>query len=95
MDAFIHGKSRKSAQQHPDVACLKLEREFFLGDIAGTFSKPPLLNLVDTHLGTIQKKEAGKFHMIHCSWFPGKDKIDNGIDKDLLSVSYMSLNAAL
>ncbi|KAM9319746.1 uncharacterized protein PAF06_004160 [Gastrophryne carolinensis] len=63
--------------------------------MAGPFSDPPLKDLVVSPLGVVPKKERGKFRLIHHLSFPRGGSVNDGIDKELASVSYTSFDFAL
>ncbi|KAM9324594.1 uncharacterized protein PAF06_000661 [Gastrophryne carolinensis] len=63
--------------------------------MAGPFSDPPLEDLVVSPLGVVPKKEPGKFRLIHHLSFPRGGSVNDGIDKELSSVSYTSFDFAL
>ncbi|KAM9324440.1 uncharacterized protein PAF06_000477 [Gastrophryne carolinensis] len=88
-------KNLKSAREQPEVIRGKLEKEVALGRMAGPFSVPPLERLVVSPLGVVPKKERGKFRLIHHLSFPKGASVNDGIDKELSSVSYTSFDFAL
>ncbi|KAM9326262.1 uncharacterized protein PAF06_002450 [Gastrophryne carolinensis] len=57
--------------------------------------RPPLEDLVVSPLGVVPKKEPGKFRLIHHLSFPRGGSVNDGIDKELSSVSYTSFDFAL
>ncbi|KAM9319925.1 uncharacterized protein PAF06_004366 [Gastrophryne carolinensis] len=63
--------------------------------MAGPFSDPPLEDLVVSPLGVVPKKEPGKFRLIHHLSFPRGGSVNDGIAKELSSVSYTSFDFAL
>ncbi|KAM9329431.1 uncharacterized protein PAF06_002473 [Gastrophryne carolinensis] len=63
--------------------------------MAGPFSDPPLEDLVVSPLGVVPKKERGKFRLIHHLSFPRGRSVNDGIDRELSSVSYTSFDFAL
>ncbi|KAM9329440.1 uncharacterized protein PAF06_002568 [Gastrophryne carolinensis] len=88
-------KNLKSVREQPEVIRGKLEKEVALGRMAGPFSVPPMERLVVSPLGVVPKKERGKFRLIHHLSFPKGTSVNDGIDKELSSVSYISFDFAL
>ena len=85
---------RPATSNHPSiianlsVASEMIQKELYLGRVAGPFSAPPFPNLVVSPLGLIPKKEPGKFHIIHDLSFPKGNSVNFGMPKECCSVSY-------
>ncbi|KAM4622292.1 uncharacterized protein O3C94_020114 [Discoglossus pictus] len=63
--------------------------------MAGPFDEIPIKNLRISPLGLVPKKEPGSFRLIHHLSYPRGLSVNDGIDKELSSVSYASVKQAV
>lgn len=63
--------------------------------MAGPFGSPPLPNLAVSPLGVVPKKEPNKFSLIHHLSYPRGGSVNDSIDPDLCTVSYISFGTAV
>lgn len=84
-----------SALQHFQVVEEKLNKEIKANRIAGPFRQIPCENYVCSPIGIVPKKEAGKFRLIHHLSYPSGLSVNDGIPKNLTSVSYHTVDDAV
>lgn len=73
------------------VVSEKLLKEMALGCMSGPFHFLPLPQLVVSLLSVVQKKEPGKFKMIHHLSYPRGGSVNDGIDPQDCAVIYTLL----
>ena len=88
-------RNLRSALRHPLVVSDKLHKEVALGRMAGPFSEVPVRDLVVSPLGVVPKKEPNKFRLIHHLSFPKGGSVNDAIDPEACTVSYISFDAAV
>lgn len=71
-----------------------INKEIFLGRVAGPFPRPPLPNLRLSPVGLVPKKD-GSFRLIHHLSYPSGSSVNDFIDSELCSVNYTSFEVAL
>lgn len=91
----VFSANLKSARDNPQVLRDKVFKEVSLGRIMGPFTSLPFPNLRVSPLGVVPKKEEGKFRLIHHLSFPKGSSVNDGIDKEDASVSYVPFDRAV
>ena len=81
-----------SAGKNSEVVDLMLQKEIEMQRIVGPFETPPFRNFVCSPLACIEKKETGKFRLIHNLSFPKCNSVNSFIDKELATVKYESFD---
>lgn len=74
-----------------EVVRKKLDSELESGRILGPFAVPPVADLQISPVMTVEKKEKGKFRMIHNLSAPYGRSVNDAIPGDVKSVSYCRL----
>ena len=92
--SFRFSNNLPSAQENTQVLLSKIENELLLGRVAGPFDTIPIYNIQISPLGVVPKKAPGEFRIIHHLSYPDGNSINDGICKDLCSVSYQSIDHA-
>lgn len=85
----------KSARENPNVVIMKINKELEMGRIVGPFVDRPISTLRISPLGLVEKKEPGKFRMIHHLSYPQGDSVNDFIDPKLCSVEYTKFDRAV
>lgn len=83
-----------STHEHPEVIDKYIQKELNLGRIAGPFEKGDLQPPVHINrFGIIPKKhQEGKYRLIVDMSYPDGGSINDGIDPDLCSLTYLKLD---
>jgi len=85
-----------SSQDHPLVVREYLRREVIEGRVAGPFRKELVHHLHINRFGVIPKShQPGKWRLIVDLSYPRKHGINDGIPKDLCSMSYVTIDDAI
>ena len=90
-----HSNNMKSVALHPEVIRNYVEEEVEAGRVLGPFSVPPLDNFRCSPIGVVEKKEPGKFRTIMNLSFPSGLSVNDGIQKDKFSLSYVTVDNAI
>ncbi|OCT57189.1 hypothetical protein XELAEV_18003887mg [Xenopus laevis] len=85
----------KSIRSNPQIVVEKIDKELALGRIQGPFVDPPFDYFRVSPLGVVPKKDPGSFRLIHHLSFPSGDSVNDGIGRELSSVSYASFDNAV
>ena len=82
-----------STHEHPEVIDKYIQKELNLGRIAGLFEKGNLQPPVHINrFGIIPKKhQEGKYRLIVDTSYPDGESINDGIDPDVCSLTYLKL----
>ena len=89
-------KNSKVAEANPTIVNRKLASEVKLGRLAGPFSEPPLPNFKVSPISLREKKDPGKFRLIHDLSHPYDDtSINSNIPKHCKEVQYASVSSAI
>ena len=83
-----HLANHPSANKNPRTVDEMILKEIKLNRVAGPFDTPPFDNLICSPLALIEKKESGKYRLIHNLSFPRDKSINAHIDKSLAAVKY-------
>lgn len=62
------------------------------GRVAGPFDHPPLEHFISSPLGAIPKKNSNKIRIIHDLSYPPGQSVNDGIDSDEYTLSYITLD---
>lgn len=84
-------KNLKSAYLHSKELKEKIMKEISLGRIAGPFKKPPFKQFKVSPVGLVPKND-GTWRLITHLSYPEGGSVNDGIDKQLCSVSYTSFD---
>ncbi|OCT74287.1 hypothetical protein XELAEV_18033247mg [Xenopus laevis] len=85
----------KSIRSNPQIVVEKIDKELALGRVQGTFVDPPFDNFRGSPLGLVPKKDPGSYRLIHHLSFPSGESVNDGIGRELSSVSYASFDNAV
>ena len=88
-------RNLRSAMEQPHILEQNLSKEVQAGRIAGPFPAPPFPAFHVSPLGLVEKKESGKFRMIHHLSHPEGKSVNDHIPKHLTSVQYISIQDAI
>ena len=98
---YDHSRSRprsavrnmRSADEHPEVVSQYLAQECAQGRILGPFSVPPCADLCTSSFGVIPKRhQPGKWRLIMDLSTPAGYSVNDGINPELCSLSYISVD---
>ena len=84
-----------SARDHPEVVRDYLAGECAEGTILGPFPAGSLPGLQVSRFGVIPKGKSGKLHLIVDLSSPERKSVNDGIDSDLCSMSYVTVDGAV
>ncbi len=84
-----------SCLAHQSVVDEYLQNEIKAGRIWGPHDTLPLNNLQCAPMGVIPKHEKGKYRIIHHLSHPEGDSVNDFIDKDTFSLSYITVDDAI
>ena len=86
----------QSALLHPSVVEDYLQKEVALGRVIGPFSLSRVPNLQISHFGVIPKNhQPGKWRLIVDLSDPAGSSVNDGIDRELCSLKYVSVDDAV
>ena len=88
-------KNLKSALDMPDLVTEHIKKELEAGRLAGPFTQPPFDNFQCSPLGLVEKKEKGKFRMIHHLSYPDGLSVNDQIPEEWSAVRYASICDAI
>ena len=94
-DSSYIARNMKSIKEHPDIIEKYVNEEVSAGRILGPFSFPPLSNFRCSPIGVVEKKNSGKFRTIMNLSFPEGQSVNDGIDKEYFSLSYITVDTAI
>jgi hypothetical protein len=78
------------------VACEKIREEVLAGRVSGPHPEPPIADLNICPVGLIEKKEPGKFRLIHhLSWPRGGGSVNDSISQEAAEVKYTSFETVV
>jgi len=69
-----------------------INKELQAGRVAGPFPTPPFKNFVCSPIGIREKREKGKFRLIHDLSFPEGNSVNSHIAQEAASVKYQTLD---
>ncbi len=84
-----------SCQKYEHIIDEYLHDEVQAGRMWGPHDSPPVDNLQCSPMGVIPKQEVGKFRIVHNMSAPEGDSINDYIDKDSYSLSYVTVDDAI
>ena len=84
-----------SVKEHPEVVEEYLDTEVALGRVLGPFERPPLPDFRCSPIGVVPKKEKNKFRLIMNLSAPRGDSVNDFIDKERFSLSYVTVDNAI
>ena len=86
-------RNMRSALEHQDVVSTYIARERALGRVLGPFTRPPFQDFCISSFGVIPKRnQPGKWRLIMDLSSPDGRSINDGIEPDLCSLSYVSID---
>ena len=88
-------KNLTSALQKPELVREYIKKELEAGRLAGPFNSPPFEQFQCSPIGLVEKKEPGKFRMIHHLSYPEGMSINDQIDPNWSSVQYAKIGDAI
>ena len=99
----FHGKNQSlsssnspSASTLPEVIDATIENELSLARIAGPYSSPPFQHFKSSPLALRQKKEGGRYRMLHnLSYLYNSQSVNANIPQEFATVSYSSITDAI
>ena len=92
----LHANNAPILAKYPDIARKKINQELKLGRIAGPFNTPPFQPFHISPLSLREKKEPGKYRMIHNLSYPyDSSSINNNIPDSEKSVHYATVGDAI
>ena len=86
-----------TAFSQPNIVSANLNKEVFLGRVAGPFDTPPFPNFQVSPIGLVPKKNSDKFRTIFHLSFPksGSTSINASISKEDFSLQYVTIDNAI
>ena len=85
-----------SVSSNTEVVHQKVQSELKLGRFAGPFNKPPYENFKCSPLALREKKESGKYRILHNLSFPYDERfVNTNIPRDEATVQYASLKDSI
>ena len=84
----------RSALEHPDIVCKYIAEECAEGRLLGPFSPDSLPSVQVSRFGVIPKSTPGKWRLILDLSSPEGQSVNDGIDPELCSLSYVSVDDA-
>ena len=92
----ITAPNSKKANELPEVILEKLNTEIAAGRIAGPFNSPPFQPFQASPLNVREKKEPGKYRLLHDLSYPYDNRsVNANIPQNLKSVKYASVRDAI
>ena len=85
----------KSASEYSNIVDTYIETEVAEGRIAGPFESQPFPSFRTNPLGIVPKKDSGKFRSILNLSYPRGSSVNDYIDKDDYSLSYVTIDTAI
>ena len=85
----------KSALEMPELVTAHIQKELDAGRLAGPFSEPPFENFQCSPIGLVEKKEKGKYRMIHHLSFPDGSSVNDQIADEWSTVQYATICDAI
>ena len=79
----------------PDLLDSHIQKELEAGRVAGPYSFPPFNHFQCSPIGLVEKKEKGKFRMIHNLSFPEGESVNDQISEDWSAVRYANICSAI
>ena len=84
-----------SAKDRPEFVSQHIQKELEAGRLAGPFKSPPFEEFQCSPIGLVEKKEPGKFRMIHHLSYPGGSSVNDQIEPEWASVQYATISDAI
>ena len=95
-DLPLDSKNSQSAINNPEAVNLKLKQEIDLGRIVGPFEKQPFPNFKSFPLAIKEKKNTGKYRLLHNLSYPYDDRSVNfNISHENSTVKYAKIHDAI
>ena len=85
----------KSAIDNPQIIEDHIAKEKEAGRFIGPFDRPPFEKFCCSPIGLVEKKEKGKFRMIHNLSHPEGESVNDFIDRDMATVRYATIEDAV
>ena len=85
----------KSASEMPNLVSEHIQKELLAGRIAGPFVSPPFTKFQCSPVGLVEKKDSGKFRMIHHLSYPEGSSVNDQIDPGWTAVQYATISDAI
>ena len=92
----LSSNNSASVSSNTEVVHQKVQSELKLGRFAGPFNKPPYENFKCSPLALREKKESGKYRILHNLSFPYDERsVNTNIPRDEATVQYASLKDSI
>ena len=95
LDVDFTAPNLKSALENVPLINLYLENEISLGRIAGPFDSKPMFPFRTNPIGVVPKKTPGKFRSILNLSYPKGNSVNDFIQKDDFSLTYVTVDKAI
>ena len=83
-----------SALEHPEIVCRHIAEECTEGRLLGPFDPVSYPSIQISRFGVIPKSTPGKWQLILDLSWPEGHSVNDGIDQDLWSLSYINVDDA-
>ena len=85
-----------SANHKPEIIEQSIQHELTLNRISGPHNNPPLPNFKSSPISLREKKDSGKFRMLHNLSYPYNDSsVNENIPREFATISYPSIKDAI